>query len=135
MQIKKGDKVTMISGHDNDGVFSVRHYTVSSWGKKQATLMKTDGSNAEFRVYTADITKMHGVRSSMIVHTAYYTEQMALDFAVAAVAHQRALDNHRYWWVSAKMEPKYWTQDREDFERMIWVRALATDLQVGVVSL
>lgn len=84
---KKGDKVTRIASWDQFGTVYVTHYIVSSWGKKQATLVKVDDlTNAKFRVYTADASRIQGTHSSMIVATADYIEAVALQFAVDCIA-------------------------------------------------
>jgi hypothetical protein len=92
-QFKKGDKVTRIASYNRTGTVYVRHYVVTSWGKKQATLVRVDdGSNAEFRVYTQTADCLQGVASWRIMATADYTDALGLEIAAEFIAdeHKRA---------------------------------------------
>lgn len=127
MKFKKGDAVTMISSYDSTGTVSVRHYLVTSWGKKQGTLIrKDDGSNAEFRVYAKDATLVQGIRSRRIIPTSEYSTILALNVAHEFVQDEQKRAADRYSNAMEKMAaPGYvpyagTVQSNIDFEQMIW---------------
>lgn len=121
---KKGDKVTRISSWDSVGAVSVTEYTVASWGKKQATLIKTDGSNAEFRVSTADASRVQGIHSTRFMLTADYTEAHALAFAAECIADEHARAVERLNWRE---------NATKEFEQGIYARHLAVKWAAAVI--
>jgi hypothetical protein len=138
-QFKKGDLVTKIGSWDRFGTVNVTHYIVSSWGKKRGTLVRVaDKSNAKFRVYTghSSVVKGHrsdlciqGLHSYVIIPTADYSDDVALEYARMFITHERDRNNARYLRVSQGI----WSQDWEDFERGIWLKNLATELTPSVI--
>ena len=137
-QFKKGDLVTRIASWDSTGTVYATHYIVSSWGKKQATLVKVnDGTNAEFRVYTADADRVHGVRSSKFIATADYTETLAMAFAVECIADENKLADSRLAWVIENFgENGTRGHDRSliEFEQNIYARHKATTWAAAVIT-
>lgn len=94
---KKGELVTRLGSWDQTGTIFVEHYIVSSWGKKQATLVKVgDLSNAKFRVYTeaGRASRLQGIWSWRIIATADYSEEVGMEFARECIAdeHRRATE-------------------------------------------
>lgn len=94
---KKGDLVTRIASWDHTGTVYVTHYVVSSWGKKQATLVKVnDGSNTKFRAYTKEAGRLQGIHSCTIVPTADYSEELGLYFAARFIADEHSCAKKRF---------------------------------------
>ena len=138
---KKGDAVTTVNSYDTTGTVCVRHYLITSWGKKQATLIrKDDGSNAEFRVYTQSANRLQGVRSSRIMPTAEYNTVLALRIAEEFVADEHKRARERYETTKAKYSaPGYvpyagTVEQNLAFEQMIWERHNATAWAAAVQS-
>lgn len=125
---KKGDLVTRIASWDSRGTVYVTHYVVSSWGKRQATLVKVaDSTNAKFRIYTDRDQALQGIHSSKIVATAGYTEAMALQFAVDCIAdeHRRAVE--RMAWAIERNDARNLEHENGVFARhnaINWVAAV-----------
>jgi hypothetical protein len=115
---KKGDLVTRIVSWDHTGTVSVTHYVVSSWGKRQATLIKVDDlTNAKFRVYTGRANLLQGIHSAKMVATADYSEAVALQFAADCIAdeHKRAVAHME--WVTERGDSRYLEHERGVFAR------------------
>lgn len=129
---KKGDAVTIVNSYDCTGTVKVRHYLVSSWGKKQGTLIrKDDGSNAEFRVYTQDANSLQGIRSSRIMPTAEYSTALALRIAEEFIADEHKRARARYETNTKPDDPHYMpyagtVEQNLAFEQRIWERHNAT---------
>lgn len=129
-QFKKGDLVTRIGSWDHTGTVFATHYVVSSWGKKQATLVKVnDGTNAKFRVYTADAERIQGIRSSRIIATADYTEALAMAFAVECIADEDKLAIERMGWATERNDAR-----NLEHERGVYARHKATPWQPKVIQ-
>lgn len=83
---KKGQQIVRIASCDRAGTVCAECYIVASWGKKQATLIRQDGSNAEFRVYTQDASIQQGTNSILYVLASDYSDAVAQKFAEECVA-------------------------------------------------
>ncbi len=104
--MKKGDKVVRIASWNGKGAVYVERFLVSSWGKKQGTLIRQDGTNAEFRIYTARANHLGGTTdSSMVVLEADYSPEVAMKFAQECVADEQARIQRRSAWVEARYAP------------------------------
>lgn len=92
-KFKKGDLITLVTGNHANGNVSTEDFLVRSWGVKQACLIKLDGTNAEFRLYTS------GQYRVTAILTADYTEEFALAFGeqmrAAAMTHAVGRKMHR----------------------------------------
>lgn len=133
----KGDLVTIVGSWDSTGTVYVRDYVVSSWGAKQATLVRVDdGSNAQFRVYTARDNEVQGIRSSRLIPTAEYSDALALQFAEEFIADEDKRAESRLVWVIENFGEngsRGHDRNRIEFENRIYATHKATAWKAAVV--
>lgn len=87
---KKGDKVYLFGLWSDSGTWYFEPFTVSSWGQKQGTLVRDDGSNFKRQVYPSRVNI--GPRSWHIEHVADVADPRAkaLELSIAYVDAERA---------------------------------------------
>lgn len=116
---KKGDLVTRIASWNQFGTVYVTHFVVSSWGKKQATLIKiNDGTNAKFRVYTADVSRNQGMHSYVIIPTSEYSDELAMVHAAAFIKEEDSRAEAR-WQHAQDRYPTYEAYGSYDKDAML----------------
>lgn len=113
-KITKGTRVYYISRWDDKGTVLVRTFTVDSWGKRQGTLLETDGTNAKFRVYTQRDHLRHAV--TVAVADTPDIEAFALGLAAEWLAQER--DRLEQCLERGKNDPCYTAAVMKDVEAL-----------------
>jgi hypothetical protein len=138
-KFKKGHLVTIVGSWNQFGTVYVRDFVVTSWGKKQATLVRTDdGSNAEFRVYTgADAYPVQGIRSQRIMATADYSDTLAMQIAEEFIVDEDKRAESRLAWVIehyGENGTRGHDRSRIEFENGVYARHKATPWKAEVLK-